>query len=71
MSTTFPSSVKCCATCANWGGPRKVHYSGSAEVNQPSDRGKCAYGIGNVIPGPCAFSSGMGCPKYQRWSALR
>lgn len=62
---------KCCATCANWGGPRKVNYAGAAETDQPSTRGKCYMGKGNVIPGPCAMSSASTCSCYQKWGAVK
>ena len=62
---------KCCATCANWGGPRKVNYAGAAETDQPSTRGKCAHGRGDATPGPTAMHSASDCPKYQKWSAVR
>lgn len=69
MSKTFTSSTKCCATCANWGGPRVVKL-GNAETDSPSTRGKCFAGVpGDATPGPTAMRTG--CPKYTKWSALR
>ena len=69
MSKTFTPHTKCCATCANWGGPRIVKL-GNAETDAPSTRGKCYLGIpADATPGPTAMHTG--CPKYTKWSALR
>lgn len=66
---TKNKSAKCCATCANWGGPRREHFK-CAEVEHPDTRGKCYAGVFcSVTQGPSA-SSGSSCSKYRLWSAL-
>ena len=70
MSATFTGSTKCCATCANWAGPRTEKYSTYSETESPSVRGKCYAGLGDALPGPTA-SYGSSCSKYQKWPALK
>lgn len=67
---TFTANTKCCATCANWGGARKLMYNGATvDVSSPGDRGKCYAGtFCSVTAGPAAVIS---CPKYQKWAALK
>lgn len=70
MSKTYTGSTKCCATCANWGGPRTEKF-GSSEVASVGDRGKCYAGVPcSVTQGPCS-SEGGSCAKYQKWPALK
>ena len=63
-------STKCCATCANWGGPRQATF-GAADVEKPGTYGKCYEGVfSGVTSGHCACQ-GTSCPKYRLWSALK
>lgn len=73
MSKTWTNSTKCCATCANWAGPRQVSGHGAyCETESPGVRGKCYAGIsGDATAGPTAMAGGTSCPKYQKWAALR
>ena len=48
MSKTFTGSTKCCATCANWGGPRTEKF-GSAETAGPGVKGKCYAGVFSAV----------------------
>lgn len=71
MSKTFTNSTKCCATCNNWAGERKLLYSSSVETADPGVRGKCYANVFcSVTQGQCA-SDGFSCSKYQKWGALR
>ena len=71
MSKSWTSTTKCCATCANWGGPREVEHSGHyVNTESSSTRGKCYFGKGDALPGPGAMG-GNSCDKYQKWAALK
>lgn len=71
MSWTASKNQRCCATCANWAGPRTEKYGSSAETESPSVRGKCYAGVpADSTPGPTAMA-GTCCSKYQKWSALK
>ena len=71
MSKTWTNTTKCCATCANWAGPRTEKHSTYAETESPSVRGKCYANVFcGVTQGPCAFD-GSSCSKYQKWGALK
>lgn len=71
MSKTYSGSNKCCATCANWGGPRTLQHNTYSYVESINDTGKC-YANAPVArtQGPYACE-GSSCPKYQKWAALR
>ncbi len=58
---------KCCATCANWAGNRKVDYAKTAVVDSVGESGKCYC---NVFYNPHA-TQGTNCSKYSLWAALR
>lgn len=71
MSKTWTNTTKCCATCANWAGPRIEKHGTYAETESPGVRGKCYAGVtADAIPGPTAMA-GSGCAKYQKWGALK
>ena len=70
MSKSWTNTSKCCATCANWGGPRELKHSTCVETESPGIRGKCYFGKGDAIPGPAAMG-GNGCAQYQKWAALK
>ena len=71
MSWSASKSWKCCASCANWGGPRTAKYNKDAEVESPSVRGKCYANVFcGVTQGPSA-SEGRSCSKYQTWAAIQ
>lgn len=71
MSKTWTGGTKCCATCANWAGARKLVNNTYSETDSPSSRGKCYAGVtGDATPGPTAMA-GTSCAKYQKWSALK
>lgn len=71
MSKTYTDSTKCCATCANWAGPRTAQYNCYSIVESPSIRGKCYANVFcGVTSGPCA-GDGHSCSKYQKWAALK
>ena len=71
MSKTYVSSTKCCATCANWAGPRSAIHDTYVEVASVGDRGKCYANVFcGVTQGPSS-SEGFNCTKYQKWSALK
>ena len=70
MAKSWTNTTKCCATCANWGGPRKLVLNSYVETESPGTRGKCYAGVpGDAIPGPTAMKAY--CPKYQKWAALK
>lgn len=67
---TATSSTKCCATCTNWGGDRKV---GPVSVETPSvgTRGKCYERvITNPTQGPMGCD-GRNCLKYRKLAGIR
>lgn len=71
MSKTWTNTTKCCATCANWAGPRTEKYGTYSETESPSVRGKCYANVFcGVTQGPCACD-GSSCSKYQKWAALK
>ena len=70
MSKTFTGSTKCCATCANWGGPRTEKF-GSAETAGPGVKGKCYAGVFSAVTQGHNDCSGYNCAKYQKWAALK
>lgn len=71
MSWSANSDWKCCATCANWAGPRTVKFGRTSEIESPSIRGKCGANVFcGVTQGPIG-SSGHDCAKYQKWGSLK
>lgn len=70
MSNLYPSSNKCCATCANWGGPRMLRGTTAAEVESIQVKGPCYVRAGGMMPCP-ASHEGFNCREYQKWAALR
>lgn len=71
MSISWTNTTKCCATCANWAGPRKLVLNSYVETESPGVRGNCYAGSsGGATQAPAAMM-GNGCPKYQKWAALR
>ena len=72
MSKTYDSSSKCCATCANWGGPRMIKCGNtSVEVASVSDRGKCYANVFCSVTQGQSSTEGRGCTKYTKWPALK
>ena len=72
MSKTFMNDTKCCATCANWAGPRTLNVGGSSvKVDATNDRGKCYANVFCGVTQGQSSTEGRGCSKYQKWSALR
>lgn len=68
--STFSSGMKLCATCALWGGERKVGMIVPAyfvEVRDAGDKGRCM--------GGSYFNQDMSamatCVKYQKWPVLK
>ncbi len=63
---TKTKGTKCCATCANWRGPRRERGN-AIETDQPSTRGKCGANVFcGVTEGPTAMQ-GTSCSKYIPW----
>lgn len=58
-------STKCCATCINWGGSRKVG-SLSVETEHTDTRGKCYAGVSCVSSNGHPACNGHNCHKYQK-----
>ncbi|MBR6549452.1 MAG: hypothetical protein IKT68_07930 [Clostridia bacterium] len=63
----WTTKTKCCATCANWSGDRKVNIHGSAETSGPNAHGSCYIGAKS---NPNA-AHGTTCNKYQKWPAVK
>ena len=72
MAWSTNYTKKCCATCANWSGPRsvnslrdKVTIEGSSVPNA-----KCYIdrNVGGFAYGP---KGDWCCSKYQKWAALK
>jgi len=71
MSWSATKTTKRCATCANWGGDRNLRGSSTVETSHADTRGKCYAGVYcPVTQGPRACD-GLGCSKYQLWSAMK
>lgn len=72
MSKTITNDTRCCATCANWAGPRTPLHGGSyVEVSSSDVRGKCYANVFcGVTSGPTA-TDGRSCSKYTKWGAMR
>lgn len=68
MSWSTSKEGKCCAACANWGGPRKVNGLKRAEVESINVKGKCYLGRSTVSPGPGPCYS---CKSFEPWAALK
>lgn len=64
---SYTTKAKYCATCANWGGDRKVNIHGAAETAGPDTSGKCFVGAKS---NPCA-GHGTTCAKYRKWAAVK
>lgn len=65
---------KCCATCVNWSGARKIVGTSTkqVEVDSSNVNAKCYDNpsVGGFVYGPPA-SWGGSCSKYQPLSALK
>lgn len=71
MSKLYNSSNKCCATCANWAGPRTLQNNTYSYVESINDKGKCYANApigGSSGPYAC---DGCNCSKYQKWPAMK
>lgn len=68
----YNKNQKCCATCANWAGPRQVTGTNikQAEVSSSNEHGKCYDNphVGGFVYGP---SASYCCSHYQPWAALK
>ena len=71
MAKSWVSSNKCCATCANWAGERKLIHSSACETATVDVRGKCYANVFSSVTQGHAAMSGTSCSKYQKWGALR
>ena len=66
---TYVASQACCATCANWAGPRMVKHNGSyVDVDTTGTMGKCYAGKNSSSQGNPSCHK---CDKYQKWAALK
>lgn len=62
------SREKFCATCANWGGNRKLRSdSRSVEVEHCDSKGECYQRVG----GSSNRSACSKCDKHSKWVALK
>ena len=74
MERKIGKSQKCCATCANWSGPRSANSFGDAVIVPMSGgylpNAKCFSNptVGGFAYGPKADYC---CPKYAKWSGLK
>ncbi len=72
MSWSVNKNQKCCATCANWSGPRQVNSMGNTvTTSDPKPNAKCFLNpsVGGFSNGPKAdWCCGS---KYSKWSALK
>lgn len=72
MSWSANKNLKCCATCANWAGPRSVNSFGDKVTTEGNSlpNGKCYTNptVGGFAYGPKADYC---CPKYSKWAALK
>ena len=71
MSKTYTNTTKCCATCANWGGPRIEKFGTYSETNGPGVKGKCYAGVFSSCTDGHDDCSGYNCSQYQKWAALK
>ena len=73
MSWSVNKNQKCCATCANWSGPRSVNSFCDTVTTEGSYKptGKCYIDsrVGGFANGPSAdWCCGS---KYTKWSVLK
>lgn len=71
--SSINSSNKCCATCANWSGPRQVNSTRTQViVPDPKPSAKCYLNsnVGGFAYGPKADWCSSSC-GYTKWSALK
>lgn len=71
----YNKNQKCCATCANWSGARRVIGTGTTkqvEVSSSNDHAKCYDNshVGGFVDGPSACW-GSSCSNYQLFPGLK
>jgi len=60
--------IKCCATCDNWAGPRKVDECNSSKVEfADGAKGACYEKVCSYDTDAVGNSS---CDKWQKWKAF-
>lgn len=68
----YNKSQRCCATCANWAGPRQAIGTNikQSEVSSSNVHGKCYDNprVGGYVDGPPASYC---CSHYQPWAAIK
>ncbi|SHK49505.1 hypothetical protein SAMN05444000_13312 [Shimia gijangensis] len=65
---TYSPNMKLCATCANWGGARRIDPTRSFVSTESSNvRGECLGGGHNTQQTPSAGT----CQAFRKWEALR
>lgn len=67
QENTIGSSFTVCATCALWGGGRRVNPLRSLVTYYSDSRGECLGGGFNRAQ----MSPMASCPQYQRWPVLK
>ena len=70
MSYSAGKGSKCCITCANWGGLRKLNSLKRAESSSSSTLGKCYAGRGPCSDGTKACY-GNSCSSYEPWPPVK
>lgn len=71
MSWSANKNQKCCATCANWSGPRDVNSMGNTVTTpKQTSEAKCYLNprVGGFTYGPSAHWC---CGNYSKWLALK
>ena len=72
MSWSANKNQKCCATCANWSGPRSVNSFGDKVTTEgnikPSAKCYLNRNVGGFVDGPKADWC---CNNYSKWAALK
>ena len=64
---TYQETMKVCATCAFWAGPRLIASSRDSVQANSNDRSKC---LGGGRNGQEVLAS-QGCPRWQKTLTLR
>lgn len=64
--SVYVSSIKYCATCAFWGGPREVVRDGSSVSTNCCDKGMCNHPTRKGI----SYDATHICHEWSTWSAL-
>ena len=68
LMPTYSPNMKLCATCAHWGGARKIDPTRSfVSTTSRNERGECLGGGHNTMQTPATGT----CNAFTKWPVLR